>query len=509
MFANYGVLLISISPLLFLLFGRAKNILIAIWAFITLIIVAHVPYLLVIFLLLAIYLSSLIFFSYRGKTIHPSLLFLGLGLSAFAYLNDFESYLNLDRSLIEDQTTLTELFDAIVDEQTENDFKEEKKEESAIPGLERDILYVENPIIENWDWEHRLALTFNTNLFYVNKLIVPYPMLFYYGFDQFELNDFKHWKTILAMVLFVMLIVYGVWSLLNGRYLVFFLILWLELGILSFSNLYTPIAGIVGERLVFSASLAYCILIAFFIIDLLKVRRFKVVLVSFCTLIALLSIFLVVNRNFQWKNKMSLFSHDIKMLENSAQANALYADACMVKASQSKEVEETKSYVDLGEKHFQRATTLYPNFINWWIDLGKVQKIKGAWQAADASFQKARDLDPNYTKLYEDLVEISIARNDTDAIIEYLNILLFFNPEDVSLMFDLSSWFYVSEAYEDVVKINSRIIDVDNSLPEAYLNKSYAYIKLGNKLEAKKQLEYARLLNPDHGDIPLIERQLE
>jgi tetratricopeptide (TPR) repeat protein len=373
---------------------------------------------------------------------------------------------------------------------------------------DRPVLFIENPIIENWDYEHRFALALNANSFYIGKLLFPYPLSYYYGYDQFKIYNFKDWHTILSIVTLLLIFLGSLYFLAKGRLLTFFSILWIELSILPYSNLLTPVAGIVGERLAFAASLGFSILIGIGFYKLWKSHRFRVPLGIVCIVLVLMCSCFVVYRNTLWKNKVTLFEHDIHQVNNSAQAHALFGSAIMASLKSSQNGYTDEDEINRATTHFEKALKIYPDFLNWWFDLGRVYFVKKDYLKAKEAFKRASEIDSTYSSTYGYLLDIANMEGNAADVIVYSNLFLVNNPNNIDVLLNLSSVLYFSEKFEEAILVNNRIIEIDNSIPEAYLNKAYSFIKLGDITIAKSYLAKGKLLSPNHADVLSLEKLL-
>ncbi|MCB9255515.1 MAG: hypothetical protein H6579_00105 [Chitinophagales bacterium] len=475
-----GVMLYAaMVPLLLMFFPKHKYKAIVIWTFFASFLVVEDWYLMLTFLLLAcsfwIQVSKANYIpKFQSRYLITSLLISALYFQFFFKANyDSPRMESLDFNL----------------DITENTYQLRE-------DIDRPIVYSENPLVENWDYSHRLGMGFATIKFYLQKFILPYPLSFYYGYNMFPMSE---WKDTPILVLAALLLI----SLLISIYFAFKrhvwpFAYWFMLGnLLPYSNLITPVAGIVGERLSFTASLGYALLLALFFRQISQFRKLAVAL--FIALFITAS-FYTIKRNSNWKNEFTLFSHDIEHLTNSATANAIYADECMVQASKSQNPVEIQNFTSLGEKHYLRAIEIYPKFLNWWLDLGKVYRIKGDLEKAKSAFQKSLDFDANYSPIYYNLTEIAIYQQDQAGIIENLKQLHRVNPNDLSIMFDLSSWYYEFGMFQNVLELNDEIIAMNNTLPEAYLNKAYAFSAMKDWDGFSNAMLIAEKLNSQHPD---------
>lgn len=280
---------------------------------------------------------------------------------------------------------------SVVEIITENDTNKE---------FSRPILFHENPLIDNWDLEHRLATATYSTAFYLKKLLIPYPMLFYYGYKKIEIVNFSSIKFYISLFI---LVLYGICILIGLYYnkkvialgMLFFLFF-----IAAYSNFLTPIAGIVGDRLSFFASLGIAIVLGSVAYLFIKKIGFKgVMLFVFALFMVYAS--LIFKRNFEWKNNETLFSHDIQHLKHSAVANSMLGELYVNKANSYTNPEQTERLDAINKSihYFNQATSTYNQFHNDYYHLGIAYYLKGDFMNAQDAFIQSYAIDSTYDPL--------------------------------------------------------------------------------------------------------------
>jgi tetratricopeptide (TPR) repeat protein len=368
--------------------------------------------------------------------------------------------------------------------------------------IDRPMLYVENPIVENWTLKNRLCFALGTQTFYLQKLIAPTQLSFYYGYDQFPIYTWKDYQIFIYLFVNLFILFVAFYFFWKKKYFLFWSFTFLIFSLILYSNFLTPISGIVGERLAFTASFAWSLIVGFSFLRLSEIKiNFTLILLG-----AMVLFFSVISfqRNTLWENKLSLYSHDIKHLKNSAQANALLADTYMVEASRSTSPVQVDSLSSLAVLHFENAIQIYDKYINWWVDLARVYKIRKDFENANFCFEKAYQIDSSYTPVLIELQGLALLQNNHQKTIEFTKELLIKDPTNINYLLNLSAALYFSKAYAEVIQVNDRILEINKTIPEVYLNKAYAYAQLQKFEDAKKNIEFARQIQPNHGDIPLV-----
>jgi hypothetical protein len=293
----------------------------------------------------------------------------------------------------------------------------------GLPGEGRILTYIENPLSDVANTPYRISTSFVVMAKYVQLMIFPYPLRYYYGYDTVPVSKWSSFSTIgsifiLALLLFVLL-----WKFGREPYAFIGLFL-LFSGIVLFSNASEMVAGIVGERLVYIASWGFCIaLVAAWYNQWQETETeqwsalhnlVKWPLVIVCFVFALMSF----QRNSDWKDVFTLTAADMPKLEESAKAHNFLATQHIFRSMTEAGPEKLED-ISTAATHFKRAAEIYPYFTNFWYDLGRSQAMLGQWDSAASSYQHAADLDTLNTQLAFDCAYASLQVKNNDLAIRY------------------------------------------------------------------------------------------
>ena len=94
-----------------------------------------------------------------------------------------------------------------------------------------------------------------------------------------------------------------------------------------------------------------------------------------------------VVRNFDWKNNLTLFTHDIKYSRNSSHLETLLGVELLCRGK-----------FDEGKKHMQRAIELQPKYWTNYMNMGTLFLTEGNFEAAEINFQQAVENGLKYCK---------------------------------------------------------------------------------------------------------------
>jgi tetratricopeptide (TPR) repeat protein len=308
-----------------------------------------------------------------------------------------------------------------------------------------------------------------------------------------------------------------------------------------FSNFVAPAAGIIGERLAFTASLGFCIVIAWLLVHIFKVDvtrsqiTFKDLPISFLIVTGLILALYsgkTFSRNFKWENRITLMQHDIENLENSSIANSLYAKNLMATLDQLTTAQRQQR-IAKAEKHLKQSIDIYPAFFNNWYDLGRIQLMQKQYDRALTTFKRAIELDSTYPKTYMKIAgiyqkkgnrrkefayvkqafdkqptneragtylgEFYMKQNQMEKAIDVLQKLVRNAPNSYQGRKKLGRAYFQSKRYKQAAQALEKAYQIRQNDYELVVNLSEIYRELGNKRKAEFYGKRARQLKGSQG----------
>lgn len=248
----------------------------------------------------------------------------------------------------------------------------------------RDYDYFENPL-RYMDLSARIPMFFYSIVKYIGLLFFPYPLKYYYGYNDVPLVGFGS-LIFFAGVVIVGLLLYVVWKGLKSKAPLSYALLFFFFGIGGVANLLFPAPGIIAERFANFASIGFAMTLAILLFRWQKwnilaavPKEKRSLTYGLLAVVALPSVLLVFNRNKLWDSKLSLYRSDIGVLHNSTKANSLLATEYLYSAmglQQSGNISMYKdmmSYADSAAYFFNRSVEIYPEYASCWNNLAVIQ----------------------------------------------------------------------------------------------------------------------------------------
>jgi hypothetical protein len=316
------------------------------------------------------------------------------------------------------------------------------QENTSILKEGRTLAYFENTLVAKHTIEETIGTGMETLLVYFQTLVFPVELSFYYGYSITQTLNLLNPFVLISILIHLVLIFIAIWQFKNKPF-VSIGIVWYIISILLFSNWVELVAGMVGERLAFTASAGFCLFIAALFVwakpsfMLFKPKGLEYI---FIVVVVLFS-FRTIARNSDWENPLTLVNHDIEHLENSFQAHNLLALYNMNESMSNPNLNDNEKY-ELqvqAKEHFKSANIIYPNFFNSHFDLGRVYFLHNDYVAAKNEFEKALNIENDNLFALEELVKTCYNLKLELATEKYANQYLKIVPQNEN--------FYIMLAY--------------------------------------------------------------
>lgn len=300
----------------------------------------------------------------------------------------------------------------------------------------RRINYIENTLTDKYTRAELLATGFSTIAEYGRLTLFPSELSFYYGYAKIKTVNFSDKNAWLGLIILLVSVAIALWYF-KRSILISIGIVWYILSIALFSNWFEPVAGMVGERLAYTASVGFCLAFAAFVLwlkpnfSLLKPKGLELVVLVYLGLLSFRSI----SRNNDWADPITLMEHDIEHLENSAQAHNLLALNLMYVSSNNKNL-SPQQVIEMQKKaavHLQKSTEIYPYFFNTNFDLARIYINLRDLIKARESLDQALKIDPNNLFALEEMAKTCYELKLVDDTERYANKYLAQIPQNENM----------------------------------------------------------------------------
>jgi len=299
--------------------------------------------------------------------------------------------------------------------------------ESILPKSNAVMSKWQNPIFAEESAANHFAIAMYSLIYYLKLLFVPFPLRYYYGYSLIPDVGLDNPIAIISIIVHIALIVISIW-LFNRRNLISYGIIFYLISIFPFSNLFFPFTGIIGERMLFAPSIGFAIVMAYLIVKFSKsengfAKGKKIAVFMLTSIIVIPNALIAVNRNKDWKDRETLFAHDIEYSAESAKANVLYANLLSRNAYEKLASSPTnvkyKKNIEKAEKHYRQALAVDSTYANAWYNLAYLRQIVYQdYDSSEAMFEKALEYDSTLNNSYYFLGMAKVMKNKhNEAII--------------------------------------------------------------------------------------------
>ncbi len=260
-----------------------------------------------------------------------------------------------------------------------------------------------------------------------------------------------------------------------------------------------------GDRFLLIPSIGFCFLLAYlgailfkqeFTDTQMRFSELKLPLrVSFIVIIVLYSA-VTFSRNGDWKDRITLFSHDIDAVENSAQAQNLLGLHLFIESGKETDVVRQKQMREKAAVHLKKAVEIYPAFLNASFDLARVYDALGRKDEAYAQYEKSMQMDSTFVAPGFAMAIIQQNKGNLQAAIPLYEKFLTSYPDQMEVYANMSYAYFKLAKYDSSIAVNKRALVIKPNVFEPTVNiaKTFQYT---NQLDsALVYFLQAQRLNP-------------
>lgn len=380
----------------------------------------------------------------------------------------------------------------------------------------RPLKYIEYPLEKNDPLSVKVGTCMTVLGHYLRLILFPYPMSFYYGYAYITPTSVFQVVPLLVIGIHLLFIGGALWGI-NSYPLVSAALLIYTTCMLIFSGLVMPVPGMLGDRFLLIPSIGFCMLLGWLLFRIFKLSTVgelnPAVLPSGfkTTLLVILLVYsaTTVARNFDWKDRITLFSKDIKTVHESAQAqNLLGLHLYLASANETDKVKQLEMRTK-AVQHFREAVRIYPMFLNASFDLGRTLESIGRLDEAYEAYEKTIAIDTSFYAPYFSMGIIQFNKGNIDKAIELYEKYLIKYPKHKEVYANLSFAYFKKREFEKSIQTNQRLLAMKPDLYEPTVNIAKTYLEMGQTDSAYHYFQLSYRLNPGEKNIPALLHNLE
>lgn len=361
-----------------------------------------------------------------------------------------------------------------------------------LPEIDRDILFYENPLAEE-GIANRIGTGMYVLLLYLKKLVYPYPMLYYYGYNMVPVVGITNVWSIISILFYLGIFVYAMLNFRKNNVISYGILVFL-ITIAMFTNILMPVPGIMGDRFLFFPTLGFSIVLGYLIFRMFSIdpqrkniKTESAVRILGVTLLILIPFSaLTIDRNKDWRTAYALYSNDMKYLDKSVKAHNLLATELVRQLTDifnnpdpgriPPPVSSQKRPITEALDHYKRAIELYPDLYSPWNNMGTIHyRIMRKPDLAIPFYEKTIKLKPDFPNPYFNLGDIYSQKEDFDKAIHYYNLCFQVDSSNISPLSKIANIYFRTGQKEMAIELNEEMIAYDEGSYIPYMNLGYYY----------------------------------
>ncbi|MBT8189409.1 MAG: DUF1736 domain-containing protein, partial [Bacteroidia bacterium] len=258
-------------------------------------------------------------------------------------------------------------------------------------GITDNSLYAAESLLD------RLATAIAMMGDYLWLLVFPVSLSYDYSAFQVPIMAWTDFRPIVSLIVWAGLAGFTLWSIVKGnKNLVaygigFFLIMF---GMVS--NVFFLTGVTMAERLLFSPSLGFCMILGYYMYEFLFKKGYSNYFYGLLGVIFVLYSFKTFDRNAVWKSDATLFSTGIHTAPNSSRSNTFYGTSLFEEAKTIKNVTEQRQKVEEAIAYYDKALSIYDGFTECHHHKGDAFRFLNRHTEAIKAYEAAVATQPKY-----------------------------------------------------------------------------------------------------------------
>lgn len=336
----------------------------------------------------------------------------------------------------------------------------------------------------------KLATAFKILGLYLYKLIIPHPLMNDYSMQQISLTDFKDWQVWLSFLIYCSLI-YLFFKLKANKPIVAFGIAIYLVGISLYSNLFITIGTSFGERLLFIPSIGFCLVLAWGILQLSKLKLTDIRIKNAGTIlgitsgILLLYSFKTIDRNKAWKDNFTLYSTDVLNCDKSARCHYYYGLGLMKeRAILEKDPNLKNQLLQESVQAFTKSIEILPTYSDAYGQRGLAYYRLNMLDQAVANYLEAIKFNPQNSTALSNLGTLYFQQGKYQEAKTTFEQALRYNPTFVDALANYASTLGTLGDYMGSITYFNKAIALKPNEPSYYQMVGISYQNIGNQQQA-------------------------
>ncbi|HFA50041.1 MAG TPA: tetratricopeptide repeat protein [Bacteroidetes bacterium] len=381
-----------------------------------------------------------------------------------------------------------------------------RKEVVGAFGNPTDVAVLDNFLAGTENIGTRIASAFLILGKYLWTLVFPHPLGSDFGYNQIPLTGFGDWRVLLSLLAWLGMGLFAVVKFFNKN-IWSFVILFFVINFSIFSNLIITIGTSYGDRLLYSASPAFAMALALF---LMKINNEKYIenngqysfshifknkkLWSVAAVVLILYSAKTFTRNQVWESSYTLYKNDIELSPNSAKLNFHYGLELVKMGKEENNPAKQKEWYGKAKNHFEKATKIYPKYHDAYGQLGLAYYREKNYKKALENYNLALKYRPTFPLVHSNMGIIYFEQGDLEKAKELYHLAVKEDPRMVDALRNLGAVYAMQRNFKEAIKWFKEGLKYDPNNPTLNHYLGSAYSDAGQPEKGKPFLEKAREL---------------
>ena len=360
-----------------------------------------------------------------------------------------------------------------------------------------------NSVVAAPNFISRQATVFYILLRYILLLLFPYNLTCDYNYNMIKIQTLTDIPAIAGILINSGLGIYAVINL-RKKSIISYGILFYFITLSPVSNMFIYTGATMAERFMYTPSFGFCIIISYFLIRLTTIKnKMKGIknplelftqnktlfIIVFC--VTILFSIRTISRTIDWKNNLTIFTHDVEISDSSATAHYMvgvmnYFDLYL----NEKDLSKKAAYLDKAQQEFLTTIKIYHNYSEAYKNLANIYQEKQDNQSALDTYESLLKFDhtPN-TTIFNNLGILYTKTKNYDKALQYLDSALKYYP-NYAQPNNNKAFIYLNKAmYPEAIAACEEAIRIDSMYAKPYSYLGCAYMNLGDFQKAFKYFQ--------------------
>jgi tetratricopeptide (TPR) repeat protein len=361
------------------------------------------------------------------------------------------------------------------------------------------VTMIDNPVGAQSNFFLKLMGSMQVLGEYIQLFILPHPLVYDYSYNSTPLENGINLPIILGFVIVIGLIISAVITL-KKQPIISFSIVYIFAALSLYTNIFFTIGAAKAERFTFLASLGFCLAFAYIIAKLMKIQIFNTDVKSqqfkqysyVITGILVLYSIKTISRNSDWKDNITLYTHDVDLNPNSAKTH-YYLGNELIKKIAEEEPDSLKkiAYIRQGIAEVNKSVAIYKPYSDGYTQIGVGYYKMNKMDSAAIYFNEGLRYNPNNSVALSNLGAYYFNVRRYAEAIEIYKKTLTLNPRFIDAMVNLGSCYGASGQFNDAIVWFSKAYELDPNNKKAI---TFLAVTYENMRQPEKAAFYQNLL---------------